>query len=554
MQVMANRIQRLIFAAGILLLTLSFSLNFFHVSTESWFSDYQWDSEELVLCRLMESQQYGVFSDFGMLCRYAYDEKMHGTFEAVTDYQHFNNDIAYQYGRYTSQIGGQGMLFSLMAKASPFSNAGTLWLLYSFNSVSLALLFMIMVFWFKNEFNLFVGIIVFASIFLAPWITIMARNLYWVLWTMYLPMTICLCALNYEDRGKLYRTYVVNGLIFFTVLLRCSAGYEFISTILVAMTVPYFYYAISRQWAYQKLAVRLFMVGLSGVAGFVTAILIHAWQRGMGSLEDGLASILFDVGRRTYGEASSYPKVFSESLNASVFDVLAKYLFSFSGVSLLCLVIATAIYFYTRRLVIGEIKLKALAISAWIALFAPLSWFILAKGHSYIHTHINFILWHIPMSIFTSAFSGYLGYLLFQFKKVKGIPSRKIMRMMGMVLFLAVALGVGENLKHMSEENSWYVKRQWEPAYLQLVTRNSSEYDIYIPEIFYNGEDKHTIILKARPIRNWVMLQKTNTFTTNTGGVFHVVNYSLNEADKSITIQLDQEMLDRPDRFIYKLK
>ena len=29
------------------------------------------------------------------------------------------------------------------------------------------------------------------------------------------------------------------------------------------------------------------------------------------------------------------------------------------------------------------------------SLLAPLSWFIMAKGHSAIHLHINFVLWYI---------------------------------------------------------------------------------------------------------------------------------------------------------------
>lgn len=31
-----------------------------------------------------------------------------------------------------------------------------------------------------------------------------------------------------------------------------------------------------------------------------------------------------------------------------------------------------------------------------VSLVAPISWFVMAKGHSFIHTHVNYILWYLP--------------------------------------------------------------------------------------------------------------------------------------------------------------
>lgn len=30
----------------------------------------------------------------------------------------------------------------------------------------------------------------------------------------------------------------------------------------------------------------------------------------------------------------------------------------------------------------------------YVMLLAPMSWFVLAKSHSYVHTHMNFVLWY----------------------------------------------------------------------------------------------------------------------------------------------------------------
>ncbi len=34
-----------------------------------------------------------------------------------------------------------------------------------------------------------------------------------------------------------------------------------------------------------------------------------------------------------------------------------------------------------------------------ISILAPLSWYVLAKGHSYIHINICYVLWSIPFAI-----------------------------------------------------------------------------------------------------------------------------------------------------------
>ena len=44
-------------------------------------------------------------------------------------------------------------------------------------------------------------------------------------------------------------------------------------------------------------------------------------------------------------------------------------------------------------------KLMALSIALWFSLLAPVSWMIIFKGHSYIHTHMNFITWHMPFAL-----------------------------------------------------------------------------------------------------------------------------------------------------------
>ena len=48
----------------------------------------------------------------------------------------------------------------------------------------------------------------------------------------------------------------------------------------------------------------------------------------------------------------------------------------------------------------------ALVFATWFSILAPLSWYVIFKGHSFIHTHMNYILWQMPYTFFGFAICG----------------------------------------------------------------------------------------------------------------------------------------------------
>ena len=56
----------------------------------------------------------------------------------------------------------------------------------------------------------------------------------------------------------------------------------------------------------------------------------------------------------------------------------------------------------------------ALMAILWVSLAAPLSWFIIFKGHSYIHTHMNPIVWYMPFMLLGFVLTGSTGWYLLQ--------------------------------------------------------------------------------------------------------------------------------------------
>ncbi|MEE2911317.1 MAG: hypothetical protein VX830_13020, partial [Candidatus Poribacteria bacterium] len=146
-----------------------------------------------------------------------------------------------------------------------------------------------------------------------------------------------------------------------------------------------------------------------------------------GGLKAGFHHIfVYSVGKRTHGDAGSYPEVYANSLKADVITVIKKYLngyiFDFNQMLassnpdlkvkyqtvivvfalVSCLVLLCHFLFQQGKLPQLEDsidKLMALSIALWFSLLAPVSWMVIFKGHSYIHTHMNFITWHMPFTL-----------------------------------------------------------------------------------------------------------------------------------------------------------
>ncbi len=123
--------------------------------------------------------------------------------------------------------------------------------------------------------------------------------------------------------------------------------------------------------------------------------------RGDGNIAEGIRSIIEnDVLRRTSGaDLNVFDSGLWPSINASVWEVYSRY-FHFStevvtGIAgnlfpLLCIT-PLVIFVYEYRK--GQIDVQAV----WMYLFffaASVSWFCLGKSHSYVHTHMNYVLWY----------------------------------------------------------------------------------------------------------------------------------------------------------------
>ena len=304
---------------------------------------------------------------------------------------------------YQSQYGLQGKVFQCLSKYMEEDNV--IQNLHLLCSIATAMVFSIITLLLVKKYNLLFAGCFFMTFWLSPWVVNYARNLYWVEFTWFLPMLVGLfCAWKIDSKKCRIISYVAT---FVAIVGKCLCGYEYLSTIMMGL-VAFLVADLVAAWGKkdkeksQLLFRATFIVSVVALTGFAVALCIHATLRGDGSMAEGIKTIINeDVLRRTNGaNLNNFDSIYWPSMNASVWEVFCRY-FRFSteiitGVAgnlfpVLC-VLPLGIFAY-------EIKSKRVdfeALSLYVVFFmASISWFCLAKSHSYIHVKLNYVMWYM---------------------------------------------------------------------------------------------------------------------------------------------------------------
>jgi hypothetical protein len=220
----------------------------------------------------------------------------------------------------------------------------------------------------------------------------------------------------------------MSGLLFIKCLF---TGFEFISSALAMPFSALFYFALRDRWAWADFARRFAAAALGAITGSLAAlgVLVLQISSVLGSFSQAFEYILFTFGKRTYGDAAQYGSLEAESLRANVFSVLNTYLqgraLNFNGIFHLSLpwleipywqifilfAFFTLVYFVRDRFAGGfpqRRKAVTIVMVTWLSALAPLSWFVVFKAHSYVHTQLNFIIWQMPFTLLGFAMCGFI--------------------------------------------------------------------------------------------------------------------------------------------------
>ena len=424
-----------IWALSILLLFFGFFSNTWRVAEQNWFDTHQKDTESHIMGRMVKSRQDGIFSAGGLNgwgTAKSTDAEWIPPPERTPQYTAYLHNLTFEkFSTYNSQPGGQGMIFSLLDRFIPFSPQIKLRLFYVLTALLSAIALTTIIGWLYEEFGGWVAIFVIISAVLSQWLTVFGKNLWWSLWAFYLPMIVVMYFLK-RYRERLDQQLIRFGIvIFIAVSIKCFInGFEYITTTLVMMMVPFVYYVILDKWSRRQFVKWTLAAGLgSGVAIFLSLIML-CFQIGAAKdgFMDGVEHVIWSFGKRTYGEAADFPPVYAASLNAGTLSVVMTYMngvfFDFNNyLSVTNEFISNAVlkirYYYLIVLCIAMSALLlwrshadrrhhyiALICATWFSILAPLSWFVIFKAHSYIHTHMSFLLWQMPFTLFGFAVFG----------------------------------------------------------------------------------------------------------------------------------------------------
>ncbi|MBD3843072.1 MAG: hypothetical protein IE909_14570 [Campylobacterales bacterium] len=436
----------LLFAAFIILV-LSFQFNFFGAATKSFFEGHQRDSESLVLGRIIETKNNGFLSNGGFLGRYASDDPVGFQYEAYV------NDLVPEstFGGYRQSFGLQGYFYAVLDSGFSIfgvdSGSKRLFLSKLVTSSLLALLLVLFIYFVNQNFGIFTAFLTTALLATSQWLVVFSNNLYWMFFLIILPFIVVNSFLQFKSQGIFpsleKRFYILYLLVFLAVFIKSLAGYEYISTILISTVVPLVFFAINDGWKLKTFFTRFVLVGLSGLAGFFTAIFVHLLQLAntLGSFSKGLEHLWYTVAKRTHGDPNTVDEVYRRSLESNVFDVILKYwngrafnldsllgyggFLNFSSIIIFIIIltiIITSLSFLIKSMHTDRNKNLAMIAALWFSISAPLSWHLLAKGHSFIHGHMNHVLWYIPFLLIGFAYIGYGLCLLFKNFKFFSLP------------------------------------------------------------------------------------------------------------------------------------
>jgi hypothetical protein len=424
---------------------LSYNYNFLGAANNSWFRTHDLHSEQLVLDGILNGldKDNSNGSDFrlGSYSRPGLSDPTSDPYNLLSHDLYQEGNRLGSFSLYRSQYGLQVRLFGLAAKLG----YGDVGLLQGLSALLMSLIVGILFWLVRRDFSFASALAFSLALIVSPWVIVFAKNLYWVPVTWFLPLAVSMYFSNKIFTSSTSMIAMVISL-FLSFLVKFLCGYEYITTIFIASFVPILYQGLKSKIPLIKISKIFFLTLLIFIISLSTAMGIHI-KSNFESIPSGIDFLIEKSASRTY---STDPDTFEnprirDSLNSNGLMVVARYMTTFydflpwlpsirdisvlendkdikilkevySKPSLRTLqdsVFKTSNYlkFALLSVIISSLSFLVLIgfiFRLWfkigfplkavilISSIAPISWFFLAKAHSYIHYQLNYVLWYLP--------------------------------------------------------------------------------------------------------------------------------------------------------------
>jgi hypothetical protein len=399
------------------------------------YEDWQTRYDRLVIARLVKTRQEGFLSASGLL---GLGDVKEWNYLSRTNRRQFNayinGDNFKTYIAYQSNPGFQGVLYGIFDQIPFFNQSTKLKLFRGFTALVSAMVFGIIVSVSVREFGWLSGILILTFAAFSEWTILPAGNIFYNLWSFYLPPLLTTYLLAEADKKNKFESKRIYSVIFITVLMKIVlSGFDFVTTVLVMTTVPFVFFSIYNKWDWKLLLDRLIKTSLVLLAATLTGLLILSLQ--IASYTGGFESAGSHIFERLAIYTVENPTIFGEtdaSAETSTLAVAVSY-FAVQALAIhfpkitvqilywhlvLVFLLFSIVFFLRHRLADQVFPTRGIALvaSTWYSLLAPLSWFVIFKKHSFIHTHVNPVVWQMPFTLLGLALCGFVIMELFKRK------------------------------------------------------------------------------------------------------------------------------------------
>ena len=435
--------QNIFLAMAFVMFFMSYTINIFKVADQDSFTNFDRPDEGMIISRLDRSQYEGIFS-YGALTGgmhyYSLDTEVEKEGFAKNNLLQYDSylegkPIPGEFVAYKSQTGGQAFLYACIQKILPVSNLVKIQIFRAINALFVTICFILFLGWVYRNFSFTSSIITFLLLLLSPALTLFGHNLWWALWSYYIPFITML--LVFERKSLNPEKWTNNKLLlamFLSVFAKCIfTGFEYITSTLVAAICPVIYYCIDTEKTLKETILSLIKFSVIAVLAVIAEMFVLILQiRALdGTFMDGFNHIILSFGKRAVFKPDeiqySVGEILSVYLNSGgVINTYSSLNITYLFFIILTVVACLLIFFFTRNLSKKTTNRNiALLSTTLISILAPLSWFIIFKEHAVVHMFLDYIVWYIPFLLYAFASIGQAIHLLFTMKKTKLLAVNK---------------------------------------------------------------------------------------------------------------------------------
>lgn len=402
-------------------ITILFIATFFNIALKTtdldWVKDFDSFSNGIMIADMNYRDNYQVDSYFqkvvfpGLILKNG--EQINSGQDVYDTYVNNGKYDKEDYRVYNSSMTIHRYTYNFFNKISPFSKSTNIMIFYIINALLLSIVLTIIINWLKNHTNLIIGYITLGMLAcFSPSISMYGINLYWISWSLFLPMVVSIFIVESKYFNTKHKRYVLPMIIaFLACMLKQLFYFEFLSTTMVAMIIPYIFMCLDKKYNIKE-SIKVFIYPTMGaVISFiaVSAIKFMLLIAEYSSMATAKAIFFDSIFRRLTGESDNANPLVALSAKTPLIEVIKimgsypayylKKVFSLSYFGVIGIIICISIYIiylYKKNKIESNNKLIALTVSTLVSLLAPLSWFVLAKPHTFIHRIHCTITWFIP--------------------------------------------------------------------------------------------------------------------------------------------------------------